>query len=51
VYEVPEDDSLVTEICAVLVPSPTLAEGVSVNIIITFMDGTAQGSISKLKPH
>ena len=42
-YTVPENDSLIMEICAVLLPPPDLAEGVNLIVTITFMDGTAVG--------
>jgi hypothetical protein len=47
-YEVPENNSAITEICAVLIPPTTLAEGITLNTTLIFVDGTAHGMPS---PH
>ena len=43
VYRVPENDSVTTEICAILLPPTDLAEGVNLTVTITFVDDTAVG--------
>ena len=48
-YRVSENDSLVMEICAILMPPPSLAEGVNFTVTITFVDGTAQGGYNGYK--